>query len=170
MGPLVILGLFAAGALLSGGSGPTYEQVPGRVELADGVTLSPGVGELLYLASQRSGLPIYVTSGDRSARNQAAEMLETVRTEGVQGLSIYRAKDLIRELLGAPRDLNSWTAILQSWADRGVVVSAHMRSGGFDLRFHHYTVPQALRLVSTLRGLGVRVAVERDHIHGEVAA
>ena len=175
MVPLVIVGAGLALLALASGdtsrpSGLVRGPAPGgSVEVLPGVRLSPVLLATLHRVSVVTGLPIVATSGDRSAFKQAGEMLETLATQGPGGLGIYRAKELIQELLDAPRDVTSWTAILARWAERGVVVSAHMRGAGVDLRSWSslYSPGQLAQLVAALRRTGARVTVEIDHIHAE---
>jgi len=149
---------------------PTYTFPPG-------ITGRPGVrlsaAQLAFLARLRAAVPLdvplYVTSGQRTAREQAAA-LKTKRDLGDDLHALYAADDIIAELLAGPNDTDRMAAIIERYAAGGRLLSKHQRAGAVDLRSRDLTRAQIDAVMAAAKGLGVMVKYETKppHIHVDI--
>lgn len=110
------------------------------------------------------GIPVMVTSGRRSASAQASAMLYKVG-QGEDLSKLYRDKGQISALMGAPRNVASWTAILASYAASGRPISRHMTSASFDIRTRNLDRDEIEDLSDIVFEMGGRAVIEADHLH-----
>ena len=82
------------------------------------------------------GVELYVTSGIRSAADQARALMAKVDLgESIDDLmDLYQRDDLIAELADVPADLDTWTAIIEDQIARGELLSSHLSGLALDLR------------------------------------
>lgn len=136
---------------------------------------------LVRLALQVSGVPIYVTDGERTARDQAGAMLTKARrydaalaagqtpaqSDDLRWL-YQQSADLISRLLASGRDLDTWTAMIQADLDAGHYVSRHLRAGAVDVRTRDRSPEDVAAIVAGVTALGGRALQESDHLHVDV--
>lgn len=121
---------------------PTPPPAAGRTwEAAPGVRLGEGMPALLDALGAKwqaaTGRTLFVTSGVRSAREQARAMLTKLRAGGRSQLSIYRnraAADEVGDAWERGGGEEELTAVIQGQVDRGVLLSAHLGGRAVDLR------------------------------------
>lgn len=146
------------------------ELLPG-LQLADGVVLSAGQKAWLLAWRQATPatVPIYVTSGTRTAWSQAGAMLKKVQL-GDDLYALYADDAAIKTLLSLPLDQDAWARQIQAWMDAGRYLSRHLRSGAVDIRITGLTPAQIDLLRSTAGALGARTLLETlpPHLHVDV--
>lgn len=113
-------------------------------------------------------LPVKVNSGRRSSLAQANAMLEKVRRGGISALDIYKAKNVVIELLASGRDPLVWAGIIDRYASQGTMLSRHQTGLAFDLRTVDRPDTIAVRMRDILREEGAVEALLEDdpkHLH-----
>lgn len=144
---------------------------PRGVDGRRGVRLSPA--QLSFLTRLRAelpaDLPLYVTSGQRTAREQAAA-LKTKRDLGDDLHALYAADDIVAELLAGPNDTDRMAAIIDRYAAAGRLLSKHQRAGAVDLRSKILTRAQIDQVLAAAKRLGVKAIYETKppHIHVDI--
>jgi hypothetical protein len=125
--------------------GPGHADPP-RFTLEPGVELSPAMRSVVTrIASdffRRTGRGIVVTSGTRSAREQAAAMYEKMRL-GQRLTGLYQDRGAAAEIQSAYRAsqrrgrgpcIDAMTRVIEAQVRRGVYISRHLRAGAVDVR------------------------------------
>ncbi len=149
---------------------PVYT-FPTGISGRKGVRLSPA--QLRFLTRLRAelpaDLPLYVTSGQRTAREQASA-LKTKRDLGDDLHALYAADDIIAELLAGPNDVARMEAIIARYAAAGRLLSKHQRAGAVDLRSKILTRAQIDLVLAAAKRLGVKALYETKppHIHVDI--
>lgn len=135
-----------------------------------GIILTIGMkGYLRELEGAAGGVPITVTSADRSPESQASAMLKKLSAKGEQELyKVYRSSSgLITKLLKAPRTAQAWAAIIRS---DGMRISRHLYGGAVDLRTRDLSAGQLDTLKRAIAQTGGRAYPEYDHLHVDLPA
>jgi hypothetical protein len=166
--------------------------VPG-VRMKPGVALTPTISSFLVVLRQiwpLPNVPIVISQGLRTAKNQATVMLSNFKRKGggapgdypyakdrLQGYprgvrylyGLYGNKSSIQSLLKVPQDVESWTAIIQGFANRGILISDHMSGSAVDIRCWNMTREDQVRVATAIESSipGTKVVIEDDHIHVE---
>lgn len=168
-------------------------EVPGApgVRAKSGANISPTVAAFLAKLPAVWPLPrvpIVVSRAKATARSQAQAMLGNFKDcgggqpgdypydpsrlstypRGVQYLyGLYGNKEAISRLLRVPQDAESWGSILQSYINRGIYVSPHLRDDAVDLRCWNMTRQDQVLVAETIERSfpGARVLIEKDHLH-----
>lgn len=166
--------------------------VPG-VRMKPGVALTPTISGFLVALRQiwpLPDVPIIISQGFRTARNQATVMLYNFKRKGggapgdypyakdkLQGYpggvrylyGLYGNKSLMQSLLKVPQDVESWTAIIQGFANKGILISRHMSGSAVDIRCWNMTREDQVRVATAIESSipGTKVVIEDDHIHVE---
>ena len=123
--------------------------------------------DILGQQAAADGLPApYVTSGQRTGRQQAEAMLAKV-ARGEDLLALYSDDDAIRVLLALPRDAGAWAAQIDAWTAQGRYLSSHLRADALDLRTCDLRDGQREQLAELARELGAEAIDEGDHLHIE---
>ena len=139
---------------------------------ASGVVLSEDARAFLDAVAGRVGFPLYVTSGERSARDQARAMLKKVDLgeDLADLLALYRRDDLVEELYKLPPEEARWAEAIQAQIDRGDYLSSHLRKGALDLRTKDKTAAQVDAMEAAAQAEGARVVIEATppHMHVEL--
>ena len=144
--------------------------------LAPGIYARPGVRidqrRIAYLQAVRARLPqgfpaLIVTSGDRSATEQASAMLGKLSAGGWEELYRVYPDALIAALQALPSTLEAWAAYINAAAQRGVLYSAHMRGDALDLRTTDLSRDELQQLYQAAASAGGRPLVEGapPHLH-----
>lgn len=158
--------------------------VPG-VEVASGVVLGPA--QWAFLAELRAGvdpsIPLYVTSGTRTATDQARALV-TKRSEAealaaagkdpkdADLRNLYRRGNgptIVAALLAVPNEVSAMAAVLQGFVDKGIYLSRHMRGDALDLRSKTWTSAQTAEVTAAVKALGAKPLLEKypPHLHIE---
>ncbi len=163
--------------LLSSSSGRTTGASGEGWAAGSEVVLDERMAGFLDELAAYTGLPLYVTSGIRTAEAQARALLTKLELgETVQDLyDLYRRDDLIAELAEYPTTLEEWTAAIQEQVDAGELLSSHLSANALDLRttgggsgaYGQLSASQAAQVEAAAVELGARAVVESTppHIH-----
>jgi hypothetical protein len=140
---LAIVVLLVAIAAPSGGQAALIDR-PYGVE--EGVRVGAGIADLLHRIAgefhRRTGRGIVVTSGTRSAEEQADAMYEKIRL-GQRLTSLYRDTAAATEIQSAYRTnrragrnacVRAMAAVINAQVGRGLFISRHLSSGAVDVR------------------------------------
>lgn len=146
-------------------SGASPVGIPG-VWQKSGVKLSPQAqGFLVRLAATGVG-PVVVTSGTRTAEEQAAEMRRDADLYGVGHWDgLYRAKGLVAEIQAGPTTTAGIAATIRAQESRGDYISNHQGGRAVDLRTRGLTPDERAALIAAVASLGVSYLDEGDHVH-----
>lgn len=145
------------------------------VGFASGVRTTAGITAYLGVLRGKldASIPIYVTSGERDAVEQASAMLKKLAAGGEKELyDVYAADSVITRLLAAPRNAASWAAIIVQEAAAGRPLSRHLRAGAFDLRTSNLTAAQIQNLKIAIEATGGKYILEGapPHLHVDLPA
>lgn len=169
-------------------------EVPGApgVRAKSGANISPTVAAFLAKLPAVWPLPqvpIVVSRAKATARSQAEAMLNNFKGSGggspgdypydksklstypggVQYLyKLYAAnKEAISRLLRVPQDADSWGSIIQSYANKNIYISQHLRDDAVDLRCWNMTRTDQILVAETIERSfpGTKVLIEKDHLH-----
>lgn len=129
-----------------------------------GAHLTAGMRAYANILAKALPFSFTITSGYRSAREQASAMLHKLREKGPQELrSLYRSNiALVEKLLKAPAAEDAWAAIIES---EGMHLSRHLWQGAFDVRTRDLSTEQLAALRVAAAKTGGRPLTEFDHIH-----
>lgn len=159
------LGIGGMDALSTGGSGPGWSA-------GSDVQLSEDLGDFVTTLAEESGETLYVTSGIRTAEDQARALLKKMELgEDYSALmALYKRDDLIQELAKVPQDLAAWRQTIQAQIDRGDLLSSHLSGYALDIRSKTLSSDAQKRVIAAAKDLGARVVVEDTppHIHLEL--
>lgn len=162
----------AAASSGSSASAPSSSSSGSGWSSAAGVKLSSDARAFLDAVAGRVGFPLYVTSGERSAAEQARAMLKKVELgeDLADLLALYRRDDLVEELYKLPLEQAAWEKAIQAQMDRGDFLSSHQRKGALDLRTKDKTAAQVDAMQAACEAEGARVVVEATppHMHLEL--
>ena len=136
----------------------------GRVSFATPNRGPAVVMRYLIRLSQRSGVPIVITSWTRTPEAQAAAMLAKLE-RGENLYDLYRNDAAIRALMNADRNLATWASIIDAWTEAGRPLSRHLDGYGTDIRTRNLRPDQIARLMTTARAMGGNPVLESDHLH-----
>jgi hypothetical protein len=163
---------------------PVPEATAPRYTVLPGVVLSRAVESKLARVSdtyyRRTRKPFLVTSGTRSA-SQQAEAMFAVLSQGGDVIALYRQKGAAREVKAAydagrrvgeraEAILARMTSVIRAQTARGVFLSAHLRESAFDVRSRDMTnTEKRIFLESVLAAGGASVMAEATppHFHVE---
>ena len=150
---------------LEGASGPGWSSGSAVVTTAE-------MRSFLDELAARAGVELYVTSGVRSAADQARAMLAKLQADS-DALDIYVRGDLVDELLEV--DQARWAELIQSQIEAGQYLSAHLTGRALDLRttgagVGHLEVDQVDQVANVAAELGADVLEEHapPHLHIEL--
>ena len=138
------------------------EKTPGLLE---GLTPATRAAALRWAElAAAEGLTLTLTSGRRSAVQQAKAMLAKV-ARGEDLYRLYRsAGDTLDRLFAAPRDIDAW-----AWVLDDEPISAHQEGEAVDARRWGMTEAQLYRLGELAIAAGFRRALlESDHLHAQM--
>lgn len=167
---------YAGWRLLSGRTAGDYTgegDDMGKWGMKPGVVLPAGSESWLDQLADRSGVRFVVTSGVRTAAEQAKAM-QTKRDRQLAGstaesddlLALYADDEAIQILLANPYP--AWEALIQAWMDRGRYLSRHLTGRAVDIRIKDLTGEQRAALERAIVDLGGRALMESDHLHVDV--
>lgn len=170
MEPVSILLLSGLGLLFLGGKkkkglSTTSGAKLRRVELAPGVKLSSAqVDWLEKVALEADIYSLYVTSGQRSAEQQAQAMWQKYRFGGKQALiDLYKDDEAIAALVAT--NVNEWPEKIAQLAKEGHVLSNHLEGNSADLSTRLMSGEAKDDLLMALTANGGRVLDEGTHYH-----
>lgn len=138
-----------------------------------GVVLPDGAAGWLDQLADRSGVRFTVTSGVRTAAEQARAMqakrdrqLAGSTAESDDLLALYADDEAIRILIANP--YSAWQALIQAWIDRGRYLSRHLTGRAVDLRIKDLSVEQRAALERATLEMSGRALMESDHLHIDI--
>lgn len=141
--------------------------------LKPGVVLPAGAAGWLDQLADRSGVRFTITSGVRTAGEQARAMqakrdrqLAGSTAESDDLLALYQDDEAIQILLVNP--YSAWEALIQAWMDRGRYLSRHLTGRAVDVRIKDLTSEQRAALERATIELSGRALMESDHLHIDV--
>lgn len=165
----------ATGSSSSTASGPGWSKKSSSVVLSD--EMAAWLDQLGVLI-QAAGLPdAVVTSGIRTASEQAAVMLKNWTTNGGNNggweylYGLYAADDLIDELTEVEPTQDAWETVIADAAEQGRLLSSHQQANAVDLRTTsggHYTDAQIETLIGLVEQAGGKPLLESDHLHVKI--
>lgn len=135
--------------------------------------MEPLLRKLSRLYFERSGTPLHITSGYRTAETQARAMYHNLITYGrAHMIRTYRGNAAVREVVYAYQSnrrnpvsaVEAMTKVIQEQVGRGIYISEHLLRNAFDIRLSGANL-SVLR--SVVRNMGGRLLVEPDHYHVE---
>lgn len=141
MSALVVGGLLALGLLVGGKKKgkPVPETTPAAApppgegwQTYGSPVLTGDMRAFLDALSARLGRRLVVTSGARTATAQASAMLKKLAA-GEDLHALYKADDLVDELLATERTVEAWAAVIESQVARGRVLSNHQTADAVDI-------------------------------------
>jgi len=156
------------------GSAIEMRWLPSR-EPNDEQTAMVSIVRNILAANNATQNNVTVTSGTRTAQDQAKAMLSKLERFGPEHLlGLYRQnRDIIESLLEAPKDIGAWADLIARFATNGRPLSRHLAGRAVDLRVKDLSAKQRKDLVSAARkavahprwkGRGSMVD-EGDHLH-----
>lgn len=138
-----------------------------------GVVLPAGAEPWLDQLADRSGVRFTVTSGVRTAAEQARAMqakrdrqLAGSTAESDDLLALYADDEAIQILLANP--YSAWATLIQAWADRGRYLSRHLTGRAVDIRIKDLSTEQRAALERATMDLSGRALMESDHLHIDI--
>lgn len=137
--------------------------VPG-VYMKTGVILNDAMRGFLKGLREKVGFDIVVTSGIRTASEQASAMLSKIQ-RGENLYNLYANKGLLDEIMSAGKSVGSMASVIQGQVARGSYLSRHLRGDALDIRLASPSENDAV--ANAAQGLGAEVVRESDHIHIE---
>jgi len=148
---------------LAGASGPGWSS-------GSSVVTTDEMRAFLSELAGRTGLELYVTSGVRSAADQARAMMAKLEADS-DALDIYVRDDLVAELLAA--DFARWTELIEAQIAAGHYLSAHLTGRALDLRTAgagagHLDAGEVGVVELAAAELGAETLDEGDHLHVEL--
>lgn len=163
---LVALGL---GALVLVARRKTGEDAMGWTKKSSSVVITSDARTFLDALAGRLSFPIVVTSGQRSAAQQASAMLaKLAKGDTLQDLlDLYADDSQVQALYALGTDAGAWTATIQSYADRGRPISDHLKAKAVDIRTRDLSSAQVQELQKAAQALGAETVLESDHLHLE---
>jgi len=136
-----------------------------------GVQLTNYLEQQIHLLSEGLSFPIVITSGVRTARQQAVAMFGKIEA-GDSDLGLYLNRDFATGVVDAYPDLDKATQVVFEYAAAGGG-STHLRAQAFDIRTRDLSGSQIAQLQKavTERLVGARGILELapPHLHVSVA-
>jgi hypothetical protein len=132
---------------------------------SESIVLSPSVQSFLFDLVDRIDFDFVVTSGTRSARQQAQAMFTKIEL-GDNLIAIYKDDVFAQKIIDAYPSLSTATKIVEEYAESGGG-STHLRGLGVDIRTRNLTQEQIQKIVKVSKDLGASPLVETTppHIH-----
>lgn len=132
---------------------------------SENIVLSPSVKSFLFDLVDRIDFDFVVTSGTRSARQQAQAMFTKIEL-GDNLIAIYKDDVFAQKIIDAYPSLSTATKIVEEYAKSGGG-STHLRGLGVDIRTRNLTPEQIQKIVKVSKDLGAKPLVESTppHIH-----
>jgi hypothetical protein len=136
---------------------------------SESIVLSPSVQSFLFDLVDRIDFDFVVTSGTRSARQQAQAMFKKIEL-GDDLIKIYKDDVFAQKIIDAYPSLSTATKIVEEYAASGGG-STHLRGLGVDIRTRNLTPEQIQKIVTVSKNLGASPLVETTppHIHISVS-
>ncbi len=127
--------------------------------------MSQSVQSYLERLTKNINFDIVVTSGTRSARQQAQAMFTKIEL-GDSTLRVYRDRQFAQSIIDVFPNIVEATKIVQEYADSGKG-SAHLRGLGVDIRSRSLTASQIQKIIDVSKTLNANAILERTppHIH-----
>ncbi len=149
---------------------------PAGIATNSGVKITPKMYDFLVkLQAACPGIPIFVTSGERTCSEQASAMMTKYDLAEKKGVGegakelhkIYAADDIIDAMLSKPKNLVIWTQCIQGYANAGRPLSPHLGGRGLDLRTYSLQPAQKTALYNAAKALGAKPLQEStpEHLH-----
>lgn len=161
--PIILL-LAAAWFLAKGGAKTASS---GKVTVLDGKVVNSETLAIMERIAAVTG-PFTITSGIRTPDAQAAAMLSKVQ-RGEDLHALYKADNIIDELMASGRDAKQWSAIIAKYLAQGIKLSDHLHAGSgphaVDVRLQNADF--LAKLTTAAQAAGYRVVSEPDHYHLE---
>jgi len=162
----------------SGASGAATGSSGAGWSSGSAVQTNAAIREFLDDLASRLGFPVYVTSGIRTAEDQARAMLKKVELGGEDELDLYKRKDLVAELLATPQTQEAWASVIAEQISRGDLLSSHLSGRAFDLRTTgsgtgQLSETQIATVIQAAAELGAKKVLREDtppHLHFELSA
>ena len=145
----------------------------GNWGIKPGIVLPAGAGDWLDELADRSGVRFTVTSGVRTAAEQARAMQtkedryragSTAESDDLSKL--YADKEAIAILRANP--YTAWPELIQAWMDRGRYLSRHLTGRAVDIRIRDLSSAQREALERATMELSGRALMESDHLHVDI--
>ena len=132
---------------------------------SDAVLLDDNLEAYLDLLADKLPFDIIVTSGIRTARQQAAAMFKKVEL-GEDLTRTYKDKQFARDMQAAYPDIQKGEQIVKDYFRRGGG-SSHQRNMGLDLRTYDKTDAQIQTMIDTVESMGDYALLEPTppHLH-----
>lgn len=132
---------------------------------SDSVLLDSNLEAYLDLLAAKLPFDIIVTSGIRTARQQAAAMFKKVEL-GEDLTDTYKDKQFARDMQAAYPDIQQGESIVKDYFRRGGG-SSHQRNMGIDLRTYDKTDAQIQTMIETVESMGDFALLEPTppHLH-----
>lgn len=164
---LVALGL--AGLVLVARRKGGAAAVSGWTTKSSAVVITSDARTFLDALAGRLSFAIVVTSGQRTAAQQASAMLAKVaKGDTLQDLlDLYADDSQVRALWALGTDASAWASTIQAYADRGRPISDHLKAKAVDIRTRDLSSAQVQELQKAAQALGAETVLESDHLHLE---
>ena len=132
---------------------------------SDAVLLDDNLKEYLDVLADKLPFDIIVTSGIRTARQQAAAMFKKVEL-GEDLTDTYKDKQFARDMQAAYPDITQGEQIVKAYFSGGGG-SSHQRNMGIDLRTYDKTDAQIKTMIDTVESMGDFALLEPrpPHLH-----
>ena len=129
------------------------------------IVLSPSVQFYLQRLTKNINFDIVVTSGTRSARQQAQAMFTKIEL-GDATLRVYRDRQFAQSIIDVFPNIVQATKIVEEYASSGGG-SSHLRGLGVDIRSRNLTARQIQSIIDVSTTLNGKAILERTppHIH-----
>jgi hypothetical protein len=125
------------------------------------------------LKAAAPGVPIYVTSGERTPEEQADAMLKKLQLGGSAELyKTYQDDRAIASLLTVPPSTAAWADAIRRLAATGTTISRHLFGRAIDLRTKDLSASQIDTLKRAVAATGGRYLLESTppHLHVDMPA
>ncbi len=132
---------------------------------SESIVLSPSVQFYLKQLTKNINFDIVVTSGTRSARQQAQAMFTKIEL-GDSTLRVYRDRKFAQSIIDVFPNILDATKIVEQYASSGGG-SSHLRGLGVDIRSRNLTDRQIQSIIDVSTTLNANAILERTppHIH-----
>lgn len=133
------------------------------------VVITDDARTFLDALAARLSFPIVVTSGQRTAAQQASAMLaKLAKGDTLQDLlDLYADDSQVKALYALGTDATAWAATIQAYVDRGRPISDHLKAKAVDIRTRDLSSTQLDELQRAAQALGAETVLESDHLHLE---
>lgn len=142
-----------------------------KVYAKGGATLNDTMKSYAEAVASKLGFPVVVTSGVRSAYEQALALQGKISAGSTDSdlYKLYADDDIVRDILRYKGNVAGMASVLTSYMARGRYMSRHMRGDALDLRVTGLSSSEIAQLAAAAKATGGQVIIENNppHIHVE---